>query len=175
MSRRPGSTVHDRVGNRFEVDQRAALWGNRARGPAPNKDDDRKASMTASVIESQNDELITDLEGKVSRLKDITIRLGDEAKKSNSILKAFGLDFDNASALMKGTLGKLKVMVSKSGNGHMCYMMIFIVFLFFMMYGLRRLGGGSSRAVEVVQTPSASLTGVESMLMSGRRNSTLAP
>mmetsp|Transcript_7386 Transcript_7386/g.13128 ORF Transcript_7386/g.13128 Transcript_7386/m.13128 type:complete len:168 (-) Transcript_7386:78-581(-) len=149
MSRRP-TTVHDRIGNRFEVDQRAALFGQgRARGPSQPKDNDRKAAMTAGVIEQQNDELITDLEGKVSRLKDITLRLGDEAKKSNSILKDFGLDFDNASALMKGTLGKLKVMVSKSGNSHMCYMMLFIVFLFFLMYGLRRIGGGGSRSLEI--------------------------
>mmetsp|Transcript_73874 Transcript_73874/g.175845 ORF Transcript_73874/g.175845 Transcript_73874/m.175845 type:complete len:169 (+) Transcript_73874:89-595(+) len=152
MSRRPGTTVHERVGNRFEVDQRAALWGGRAGQTGRSREADRKAAMSREVIEGQNDSMIEDLESKVGVLKDITLKLGKEAKESNSFLETFGLDFDKASALMKDTLGKLKVIVSKSGNSHMCYMMLFIVFIFFLMYALRKLGGGgSSRTLEVVK------------------------
>eukprot|EP00441_Pelagodinium_beii_P040721 CAMPEP_0197648042 /NCGR_PEP_ID=MMETSP1338-20131121/27367_1 /TAXON_ID=43686 ORGANISM="Pelagodinium beii, Strain RCC1491" /NCGR_SAMPLE_ID=MMETSP1338 /ASSEMBLY_ACC=CAM_ASM_000754 /LENGTH=151 /DNA_ID=CAMNT_0043221973 /DNA_START=136 /DNA_END=591 /DNA_ORIENTATION=+ len=140
------------MANRFEVDQRAALFGSRFPGnKAAPKKDDMYAAHSREMMEHQNDAQIEDLEGKVSQLKDITRGIGSNIKESNSLLDNMGIDFDKAAGLLKGTLGQLKGMMNNKSSKHMIYMVVFVLFLFFMMYFLRKLsfGGGSSSAPKV--------------------------
>lgn len=158
---RPGYDVRERIQNRFAVDQREALFGKgggaRNRGGA-----DDKAAASREMIERQNDAYIEDLEGKVGQLKDLTTKIGGEISSSNSLLDAMGIDFDKAGSLLKGTMSQLKVMMNNKDSKHMCYMVIFVFALFFLMYVLRKMpsfGGGGSKALQLEADFNASVSG----------------
>eukprot|EP00929_Paragymnodinium_shiwhaense_P025689 TRINITY_DN15472_c0_g1_i1.p1 TRINITY_DN15472_c0_g1~~TRINITY_DN15472_c0_g1_i1.p1 ORF type:complete len:155 (-),score=40.22 TRINITY_DN15472_c0_g1_i1:139-603(-) len=150
--------VHQRMAGRFDVDQRAQLFGsaNRQRGPP----DTSYGAQTREMIEKQNDSQIEDLEAKVHTLRDITRAIGKETKDSNSMLGNMSLDFDKASNLMNSTFGHLKVMMKNKGEWNMCYLVIFVFVLFFCMYCLRkftfRIWGSSSGQIELVMNDTAS-------------------
>mmetsp|Transcript_43670 Transcript_43670/g.120893 ORF Transcript_43670/g.120893 Transcript_43670/m.120893 type:complete len:164 (-) Transcript_43670:22-513(-) len=154
-SSRNGYSIHQRMQNRFEVDQRAALLGRY--GGAASKDTGASTSATKEMIERQNDEQIGDLHDKVSRLKDITRGIGKQARDSNTLLDGMSLDMDKASNLLRGTLNHLKVMVQQGNGKHMCYMVLFVFALFFMMYLLNKTvgklgqGSGSTPTLEILQ------------------------
>jgi len=158
MSRRPntgggaGYSVHEVTAKRFEVDHRAALFGGRGKRPQDpsKKNDDAKAAYSREVIEKQNNSMIEDLEAKTASLRDMSLGIGKAAKESNSFLDGMGADFDKAGAMLKSTLDNLSAMMKSSGGGHMCWMMVFIVFLLILMYVMNRVSswlsifGGSS-------------------------------
>lgn len=154
MSRDAGYSIRERMANRFEVDQRAALFGPRgARSRAVGED--ASAAGSREILERQNDAHIEDLEGKVSELKNLTWKIGAEVQSSNSLLDIMGIDFDKAGSLLKGTVGQLKVMMQNKSGKHMCYMVIFVLVLFFLMYFLRKLpsfgGGGRVTGLQLVE------------------------
>eukprot|EP01057_Protomagalhaensia_wolfi_P003032 Protomagalhaensia_wolfi_Nauph_80__3031@NODE_3104_length_888_cov_544_399293_g2433_i0_p1_GENE_NODE_3104_length_888_cov_544_399293_g2433_i0NODE_3104_length_888_cov_544_399293_g2433_i0_p1_ORF_typecomplete_len132_score7_31Lipoprotein_7/PF01540_16/0_0032bZIP_1/PF00170_21/1_2e03bZIP_1/PF00170_21/0_25RE_HpaII/PF09561_10/0_1Synaptobrevin/PF00957_21/5_5e02Synaptobrevin/PF00957_21/0_44_NODE_3104_length_888_cov_544_399293_g2433_i054398 len=67
-----------------ELDQRAALFGNRNTRMNPRWE--QKQTAVTEVMESINDNKIKDLEAQVDELKDISMRLRDEVHESNSLL-----------------------------------------------------------------------------------------
>uniref|UniRef100_A0A7S2GR85 t-SNARE coiled-coil homology domain-containing protein n=1 Tax=Alexandrium andersonii TaxID=327968 RepID=A0A7S2GR85_9DINO len=153
MNRNANYSVRERMANRFEVDQRAALFGSRFKNNENGKkNDDKYAAHSREMMERQNDTQIEDLEAKVSTLKDITRAIGKETKDSNTLLDTMGIDFDKAGTLLKGTMGHLKTMMQQKGGRPMCYMIAFVLVLFFLMYFLRGLGSSrSAKPIELVQ------------------------
>mmetsp|Transcript_99271 Transcript_99271/g.241435 ORF Transcript_99271/g.241435 Transcript_99271/m.241435 type:complete len:161 (-) Transcript_99271:161-643(-) len=158
MNRNTNYSVRERMANRFEVDQRAALFGSRFKSNENGRrNEDMYAANSREMMERQNDAQIDDLEAKVSTLKDITKAIGKETKDSNTLLGFMGTDFDKAGTLLKGTMGHLKTMMQQKNGKHMCYMVAFVLLLFFLMYFLRGVGsriGGKS--IELVQNSTAS-------------------
>mmetsp|Transcript_19104 Transcript_19104/g.44962 ORF Transcript_19104/g.44962 Transcript_19104/m.44962 type:complete len:168 (-) Transcript_19104:206-709(-) len=161
MNRNANYSVRERMANRFEVDQRQKLFGARFNNSSNGKkNDDIYAAHSREMMERQNDQQIEDLEAKVSTLKDITRAIGKETKESNSLLDTMGVDFDKAGKLLQGTMGHLKMMMQTKNGKHMCYMVAFVLLLFFMMYFLRGMGsrfGGGGKQLEVQQNASASV------------------
>eukprot|EP00930_Biecheleria_cincta_P062000 TRINITY_DN47523_c0_g1_i1.p1 TRINITY_DN47523_c0_g1~~TRINITY_DN47523_c0_g1_i1.p1 ORF type:complete len:165 (+),score=38.71 TRINITY_DN47523_c0_g1_i1:52-546(+) len=144
--------IRERMANRFEVDQRAALFGSRSGKPAPsNKKNDMYAANSREMMERQNDAQIEDLEAKCAQLKDITYKIGGQIKESHGLLDNMSSSFDKAAGLLKNTLGQLNKMMDNKSSKHMIYMVVFIVVLFFLMYVLRKLsfGGGGGGAPKV--------------------------
>merc|ERR1719160_2007276 len=135
------------MANRFEVDQRAALFGARGKAPAKGKED-KYAANSRAMMEQQNDQHIEDLEAKVSALKDITMGINREVNDSNRLLDGMSLDFDKAGALLKGTVQHLKVMMQNRSGKHMWYMAAFVVFLFICMWFISK-GRGSKPAPSI--------------------------
>eukprot|EP00434_Breviolum_minutum_P019399 symbB.v1.2.017105.t1/scaffold1326.1/size125234/6 len=147
MNRNANYNIRERMANRFEVDQRAALFGSRfpGKGGASQKQkDDMYAATSREMMERQNDAAIEDLESKVGQLKEVTRSIGSSIKDSNSLLDQMGIDFDKAASLLKGTLGHLKGMMANKSSKHMIYMVIFVLVLFMLMYFLRKLSFGST-------------------------------
>uniref|UniRef100_A0A7S4RHX1 t-SNARE coiled-coil homology domain-containing protein n=1 Tax=Alexandrium monilatum TaxID=311494 RepID=A0A7S4RHX1_9DINO len=157
MNRNANYSVRERMSNRFEVDQRAALFGSRFKGgESGKKSDDMYAAHSREMMERQNDAQIEDLEAKVSTLRDITKAIGKEAKDSNSLLDTMSIDFDKAGTLLKGTMSHLKTMMQQKNGKHMCYMVAFVLVLFFLMYFLRNFGSRSpGQSIELVQNSTA--------------------
>lgn len=44
------------------------------------------------------------------------------------------MDFDNTNSLMGSTLKKLTSMMGSGGSRHMCYLALFMLFVFFVLY-----------------------------------------
>ncbi|CAJ1361840.1 unnamed protein product [Effrenium voratum] len=161
MQRNANYNIRERMANRFEVDQRAALFGSRFPGKtaAGKPKDDMYAATSREMMERQNDQTIEDLEGKVGQLKDITRSIGSSIKESNGLLDQMGIDFDKAAGLLKGTLGHLKGMMANKSSKHMIYMVLFVLCLFMLMYFLRKLSwvSGGSPSIQLKETASTTL------------------
>mmetsp|Transcript_57461 Transcript_57461/g.159038 ORF Transcript_57461/g.159038 Transcript_57461/m.159038 type:complete len:166 (-) Transcript_57461:206-703(-) len=151
MNRNANYSVRERMANRFAVDQRAALFNTRFKpgDHATKRNDDMYAASSREMMERQNDAQIEDLEAKVSTLKNIAGAIGRETRESNSLLENMGETFDKAGVLLKGTLGHLKTMMQQKNGKHMCYMVAFVMLLFFLMYFLRGMGSRNSAAVPI--------------------------
>ncbi|CEM18521.1 unnamed protein product [Vitrella brassicaformis CCMP3155] len=73
-----------RMANRFEVDQRAALFSNYSK--RRDQEQERYAHHSEAMMEQENDRYIEDLEGKVSTLKELGHAIKDQVRESNTIL-----------------------------------------------------------------------------------------
>mmetsp|Transcript_6426 Transcript_6426/g.18341 ORF Transcript_6426/g.18341 Transcript_6426/m.18341 type:complete len:161 (-) Transcript_6426:186-668(-) len=157
MNRNANYSVRERMSNRFEVDQRAALFGSRFKtGETGRQKEDIYAANSREMMQRQNDAHIEDLEAKVSTLGDIARAIGKESKDSNKLLDNMGIDFDKAGTLLKGTMGHLKTMMQQKNGKHMCYMVAFVMLLFFLMYFLRGMGSrNGAKPIELVQNSTA--------------------
>lgn len=159
MNRNANYNIRERMANRFEVDQRAALFGSRFPGKAgagSKQKDDMYAATSREMMERQNDQAIEDLEAKVGQLKDVTRSIGSSIKDSNSLLDQMGIDFDKAASLLKGTLTHLKGMMANKSSKHMIYMVLFVLVLFMLMYFLRKLSFASGGATSIQLKENAS-------------------
>jgi hypothetical protein len=105
----------------------AALWGRQA--------STRPDGAMRTVMEEDNDRLISDLEQKVAALKGATTGIHDEVTSQNRLLGGMADDFSKADSLMAGTLKRLDGLVtSAGGSSHMCLIIIFMVTLLVLMW-----------------------------------------
>jgi len=128
------------MANRFEVDQKQALFGARF-GKAPQtvgNSDAYRSNVATDQMLADNDARLEHLEDQVGLLKDVTMGINAKVKEGNALLEKFGIDMTKASDMMSKTGKKLDRMINKSGGKHMWYMMIFVVFVFILMYILTR-------------------------------------
>eukprot|EP00451_Oxyrrhis_marina_P016888 CAMPEP_0204313516 /NCGR_PEP_ID=MMETSP0469-20131031/3644_1 /ASSEMBLY_ACC=CAM_ASM_000384 /TAXON_ID=2969 /ORGANISM="Oxyrrhis marina" /LENGTH=142 /DNA_ID=CAMNT_0051293825 /DNA_START=40 /DNA_END=467 /DNA_ORIENTATION=+ len=101
------------MSNRYQIDQRAALFG--ARGPRPRPAPDADRSSTSCALEQQNDEQLDDLESRIHTLRQISEDINSEVSDSNKLLGGMDSQFDKARGMLKGTMGRLNVMVQQGG------------------------------------------------------------
>jgi len=121
---------------RFEVDQRAALFSTFGRKKRAELDREKYAAHSSAVMEAENDEHILDLEAKVHGLKDISLKLREETQESNTLLGNMSTQFDKVGGMLSGTMSRLKTLTGGASSRHIWYMMLFVVGIFFVMYVL---------------------------------------
>ncbi|ESO97253.1 hypothetical protein LOTGIDRAFT_231473 [Lottia gigantea] len=93
---------------------------------------------TEEMLDYENQQKVSGLSSKISRLKEITVDLNTEAKESNSFLDGMSDNFGSATGLLTGSMSRMSHMVN-SGKGNrklMCYIIIGLVTLFFISYYL---------------------------------------
>ena len=91
-----------------------------------------------SYLEQENDLQISQLAGKVSALKDISIQIGGHIKEDNRLLDDMGGGFDNASGLLGGTMKRLGNLSKSGGGWHMAYLAGFVLFVFLLLWRLTK-------------------------------------
>lgn len=92
----------------------------------------------ATFVEHRNDALVEMLSGKVAALKKITIAIGDDVREQNRLLNEMETDFDVSKGLLGSTMRKLN-RVAKAGGKHLtCYLVLFSLFVFLIIYYLIR-------------------------------------
>ena len=114
------------------------------------------------MLEEQNDAHLEKLSESVQRLHHITVGINDEVSQQNSMLRetvrAFLLHFRMIALLMGvqdsmfGQLGgslnsamrNVKDLTRRQSGRYTCYMMLFILFIFFALYGVLRYGSRPS-------------------------------
>lgn len=84
-------------------------------------------------LESQNDEQVEGIMGKVKILKDMTIAIGDEIRDSSALAEKMNESFDQTRLRLRGTMNRMLIMAQKSGVGWRVWLAFFaaVVFLFF--------------------------------------------
>lgn len=98
----------------------------------------RRYDDANSFMERQNDSLVDQLSGKVAALKKITIAIGDDVRDQNRLLNEMDSDFDASKSLLGSTMRKLNVVAKAGGKNMLCYLILFSLFVFFVIYYLAR-------------------------------------
>ena len=94
----------------------------------------------SSVYGEENQRLEEDLKQKVSMLKDLSISIGDEVRDQNSMIGDMDDDMSKVKGFLGLTMNKLKS-ISKQGYGKLyCYLGLFCLGVFSVMYFLIRIG-----------------------------------
>ncbi|XP_072859289.2 BET1 homolog isoform X1 [Pogona vitticeps] len=92
-----------------------------------------------SVYEEENEKLTESLRSKVTAIKSLSIEIGAEVKQQNKILSEMDNDFDSTSGFLGATMGRLKILSRGSQTKLLCYMMLFSLFVFFVIYWIIKL------------------------------------
>ncbi|XP_075778474.1 BET1 homolog [Pelodiscus sinensis] len=92
-----------------------------------------------SVHEEENERLTESLRTKVSAIKSLSIEIGTEVKNHNKMLSDMDSDFDSTGGLLGATIGRLKTLSRGSQTKLLCYMMLFALFVFFVIYWIIKL------------------------------------
>lgn len=97
----------------------------------------------ANIMEMQNNDRISELSDQVSVLKGLTIDIGNEVQEQNSLLDDMGEGFSQTRELLAGSLRRIGHMLESGGAKHMCYMVLFVVFVMVFLYWLMTHKGKS--------------------------------
>jgi blocked-early-in-transport protein 1 len=113
---------------------------NRRGGYDPERGGLTASDMNAGIMESQNDERISELSEQVARLKGLTIDIGNEVKQQNSLLDQMQDGFSSTGDMLAGSLRRIGTMLNAGGSKHMMYMVAFIVAVMILLYMLMKTG-----------------------------------
>ncbi|XP_048367575.1 BET1 homolog [Sphaerodactylus townsendi] len=97
------------------------------------------ANSGYSVYEEENERLTESLRSKVTAIKSLSIEIGTEVKQQNKMLGEMDDDFDSTGGFLGATMGRLKNLSRGSQTKLLCYMMLFSLFVFFVIYWVIKL------------------------------------
>uniref|UniRef100_A0A915PWQ8 t-SNARE coiled-coil homology domain-containing protein n=1 Tax=Setaria digitata TaxID=48799 RepID=A0A915PWQ8_9BILA len=95
-------------------------------------------SSDGTFMEHRNDALVEQLSGKVAALKKITIAIGDDVREQNRLLNEMETNFDTSKGLLDATVRKLNRVAKAGGKNLTCYLALFALFVFLVIYYLIR-------------------------------------
>lgn len=75
------------------------------------------SSAVLDELESQNEEVVGVLTGKVKMLKDLTHLIGDEIRDSTTLAEKMNDQFENSRNKIKGTMNRMLRMAQRTGVG----------------------------------------------------------
>ncbi|KAF3819124.1 hypothetical protein GH733_013274 [Mirounga leonina] len=97
------------------------------------------ANSGYSACEEENERLTESLRSKVTAIKSLSIEIGHEVKHQNKLLAEMDSQFDSTTGFLGKTMGKLKILSRGSQTKLLCYMMLFSLFVFFVIYWIIKL------------------------------------
>jgi len=104
----------------------------------PDKNDNTAAKLAMQqdeeLVQKQNDKTLDEIARKVGIIKkvsmDIEQGIGDGIKIADDVDN----DMGGVQGLLSGTMQRLGNLASSGGSRHMCYLVVFIVFVFILVY-----------------------------------------
>ncbi|XP_034560036.1 BET1 homolog isoform X2 [Notolabrus celidotus] len=112
------------------------------RDPTPRQGEAGSGNYVASgysVYEVENEQLQEGLRAKVSALKRLCRDIGTEVKYQIKVLEDMDSDFDSTGGLLGATIGRVKRLSRGSQTKLLCYMLLFCLFVFFVLYWFIKL------------------------------------
>ncbi|XP_057619830.1 BET1 homolog [Chionomys nivalis] len=76
---------------------------------------------------------------KVDAIKSLSIEIGHEVRNQNKLLSEMDSQFDSTTGFLGKTMGRLKILSRGSQTKLLCYMMLFSLFVFFVIYWIIKL------------------------------------
>jgi blocked-early-in-transport protein 1 len=71
------------------------------------------------------------------------VDIGNEVREQNSFLDQMGEGFLSTGEMLQGSLAKIGIMLDTSSGRHMCYMVLFVVFVVVFLYWMMTFRGQS--------------------------------
>ncbi|KAF2796440.1 hypothetical protein K505DRAFT_323315 [Melanomma pulvis-pyrius CBS 109.77] len=102
--------------------------------PATPNSRGQYSSAVLDELESQNDEQVGVLTGKVKMLKDLTHLIGDEIRDSTTLAESMNDSFENSRLKLKGTMNRMLRMAEKTGVGWRVWLGFFAAVIFLFWY-----------------------------------------
>ncbi|XP_005099527.1 BET1 homolog [Aplysia californica] len=111
---------------------RRSYMANNGNYPQPQYQD------TSRMLEEENEQMESELSGKVKALKSLSIDIGVEVKEQHMLLSQMDEDFESSGGLLGKTMGRLRG-ITKAGHWKLwLYIALFAFFVFFMCWVIVR-------------------------------------
>ncbi|KEZ46124.1 hypothetical protein SAPIO_CDS0983 [Scedosporium apiospermum] len=85
-------------------------------------------------LESQNDQQVDGILGKVKILKDMTVAIGDEIRESSALAEKMNEGFDNTRVRLRGTMNRMLLMAERTGIPWKAWLAFFAAVILIFMY-----------------------------------------
>ncbi|XP_075160056.1 blocked early in transport 1 [Haematobia irritans] len=86
------------------------------------------------VLEEENERAAEELKQKIGALKSLTIDIGNEVRYQDKLLRGIDDDMDRTQGFLGNTMGRVVRLAKNGGSRHMCYMFLFVLFVFLILY-----------------------------------------
>ncbi|KAK4122904.1 v-SNARE [Parathielavia appendiculata] len=97
----------------------------------------RKGQYSDAVLnelESQNDQQVEGIMGKVKMLKDMTIAIGDEIRDSSALAEKMNEGFDQTRLRLGRTMNRMLIMAERTGVGWRVWLAFFLTVILLFVY-----------------------------------------
>ncbi|KAL6864394.1 hypothetical protein J3F83DRAFT_741600 [Trichoderma novae-zelandiae] len=103
------------------------------RTATPNKKG-QYSDAVLNELESQNDEQVSGILGKVKVLKDMTAAIGDEIRESSALAEKMNDTFDSTRVRLRGTMNRMLIMAQRSGVSWKWWLLFFLAVAALFIY-----------------------------------------
>ncbi|KAI2641939.1 hypothetical protein GGS21DRAFT_281980 [Xylaria nigripes] len=111
----------------FGVDSRAY------RSATPNSRG-QYSDAVLNELESQNDQHVEGILGKVKILKEMTVAIGDEIRDSTALAEKMNDSFDSTRLRLRGTMNRMLLMAERTGVGWKVWLAFIAAVVFIFVY-----------------------------------------
>lgn len=139
-SQRPVSASPSRVGGYgyggYQDNNNGSHLGveNRGYRPATPNSRGQYSDAVLNELESQNDQQVEGILGKVKILKDMTIAIGDEIRDSTALAEKMNDGFDQTRLRLRGTMNRMLLMAERTGVGWKVWLGFFAAVILLFVY-----------------------------------------
>lgn len=103
------------------------------RTATPNKKG-QYSDAVLNELESQNDDQVAGILGKVKVLKDMTAAIGDEIRESSALAEKMNDTFDSTRVRLRGTMNRMLIMAQRSGVSWKWWLLFFFAVAVLFIY-----------------------------------------
>ncbi|KAK7742240.1 protein transport protein bet1 [Diatrype stigma] len=103
------------------------------RPATPNKKG-QYSDAVLNELESQNDQHVEGILGKVKILKEMTTAIGDEIRDSSAFAEKMNDSFDSTRLRLRGTMNRMLVMAERTGVGWKVWLGFFAAVVLIFLY-----------------------------------------
>ncbi|KAI5863427.1 hypothetical protein GGS23DRAFT_566944 [Durotheca rogersii] len=115
-------------GTHLNVDSRGSYR------PATPNSKGQYSDAVLNELESQNDQQVEGILGKVKVLKDMTVAIGDEIRESSALAEKMNDTFDSTRLRLRGTMNRMLLMAERTGVGWKVWLGFFAAVIFLFLY-----------------------------------------
>lgn len=101
--------------------------------------DSSRVAVSQDALEEENERSAEELKQKIGALKSLTIDIGHEVRYQDKLLRGIDDDMDRTHGFLSNTMGRVVRLGKNTSSRHMCYMLLFIVFVFLLLYVVIKL------------------------------------
>ncbi|OTB04362.1 hypothetical protein M426DRAFT_320959 [Hypoxylon sp. CI-4A] len=102
--------------------------------PATPNSKGQYSDAVLNELESQNDQQVEGILGKVKVLKDMTVAIGDEIRESSALAEKMNDTFDSTRLRLRGTMNRMLLMAERTGVGWKVWLGFFAAVIFIFLY-----------------------------------------
>ncbi|XP_055903882.1 BET1 homolog [Eupeodes corollae] len=95
--------------------------------------------LNQDALEEENERAAEELKQKIGALKSLTIDIGNEVRYQDKLVRGIDDDMDRTGGFLGTTMTRVIRLGKHGGTKHMCYMFLFVLFVFFLLYVVIKL------------------------------------